>query len=217
MTTDGALGLLAPTGAQRGARWPCASPMILTPCPPPGHARPVPVGADRPVSAPPEVAPGLPCGGGAPAAARCPRGPAQWWAACPFLSTWRHPLTPPATAPSLLGPGWSRGGLLPRAPGVRRAALPSPDNVSSIPGHIVTHADRLSTGEPLVSLGPAERLPPRPGPRAGRLDSGASPGAPTHSGVQVPAGHCRWRTRRNAVAIAGCARYRRDGNQDVTP
>jgi hypothetical protein len=45
---------------------------------------------------------------------------------------------------------------------VRRAALPSPDNVSSIPGQRVTHADRLSTGEPLVSLCPAERLSPTP-------------------------------------------------------
>ena len=189
-------------------------PMPLAPCPPPGYARPVPVGADCPVIAPPEVAQGLPRGGGPPAAARCPRVPAQWWAACPFLSTWLHPLAPPATAPAPLVPGLLRGGPLPRAPGVRRAALPghhqSPDNV--------THADRLSTGEPLASLGPDERLSPTPRatPAAGRLDSGASPGAPTNSVVKVPAGHCRVAHQAHRRGNSGLrARYRRDGNQDV--
>jgi hypothetical protein len=65
--------------------------------------------------------------GGPPAAARCPRVPAQRWAACPFLSTWLHPLAPPATAPAPLVPGLLRAVPLPRAPGVCRAALPSPD------------------------------------------------------------------------------------------
>ena len=60
----------------------------------------------------------------------CPRVPAQRWAVCPFLSTRLPHLTHPATAPAPLVPGLRRGGPLPHAPGVRRAALPAPDNVS---------------------------------------------------------------------------------------
>jgi hypothetical protein len=129
------------------------SPLSL---PPRGSARHVPAGGGRPDGAQPLAEEGHTRGGGSPAEAPCPRVPAQRWAACPFLSTWLPHLTPPATAPAPLVPGRSRGVPLPRAPGVRRAALP---------GHIVTHADRLSTGEPLVSLDPDERLPPRHGPR----------------------------------------------------
>jgi hypothetical protein len=69
----------------------------------------------------------------------CPRVPAQRWAACPFLGTWLHHLDYPGTAPAPLVPGLLRGGPLPLAPGVSRAAFPSPDNVSSI-------SDRMFTG-----------------------------------------------------------------------
>jgi hypothetical protein len=136
------------------------SPLSLSPR---GSARHVPAGGGRPDGAQSLADEGRTRGGGSLAAAPCPRVPAQRWAACPFLSTWLPHLTPPATAPSLLVPGRSRGGPLPRAPGVRRAALS---------GHIVTHADRLSTGDPLASLGPDERLPPHAAGHAG----GGAPG-----------------------------------------
>ena len=90
----------------------------------------MPVGDDRHVSAQAIVEQGLPHCGGPPAEARCPRIPAQRLAACPWMRTWLHHLAHPATAPSHLVPGLILGVPLPLAPGVSRAALPSPDTLS---------------------------------------------------------------------------------------
>jgi hypothetical protein len=118
----------------------------------------VPAGGGRPDGAEPLVEEGHTRGECPPAAARYPRVLAQRWAACPFLSTWLHPLALPATAPappSLVGAVVGRCHALPAC-----AARPSPppDNVSPM----LTGCPRES---PLVSLCPAERLTPGLGPR----------------------------------------------------
>jgi hypothetical protein len=93
---------------------------------------------------------------------------AQWWAACPFLSTWLPHLTHPATAPAPLVSGRSRGVPLPPAPGVRRAALTG--QVSPM----LTGCSRESPCVPVHGRSPDST--PWATTAAGCLDSGASPG-----------------------------------------
>ena len=168
MTTDGALGLLAPSRAQCGAQWPCASPcyslrvhpqVMHVPCqsaPTAPWARPLKwrkachaAGARRPRRA---ARVSLPNGGQ----------PAHGWArgCTPWPLLPQHP-HPSSLVCSVVGLCHALPACAARPSPARTTCYQSPDNVSPM----LTGCPRESPRQPAART---SACPPRPGPRRRR-------------------------------------------------